>query len=122
MVGTLAGCAKKVSLAGTPLVPAADGQLRISTDNNNNTKVKLTVAHLAPAAALSPPQSIYVVWTRTEDGSPQKQGILEVGDNRKGELEFVTPAQTFEVVVTAEPSPEVQFPSNLIALRSNINR
>jgi hypothetical protein len=122
LVLTVAGCANRVNLVNTPLVPAADGRLTISTDRNDNTKVKLEVKHLAPPSALTPPQETYVVWTRSEDGSPQKQAVLQVGDNRQGEIEFITPAANFEVVVTAESSPDVQFPSNMVAFTSEVGR
>jgi len=117
-----AGCANRTALVGTPMVPAAVGDVKLSNDGNNNTKVKLEVKHLAPASSLSPPRSAYVVWTRTGNGNPEKQGVLQIGDNREGKIEFITPAQDFEVVVTAEDSPDVRYPSSTIALQSDVNR
>jgi hypothetical protein len=118
----LAGCATKVQLVNTPLVPAADGEVRISTDDNNNTKVKLEVKHLAPPSSLTPPQSMYVVWTRADGDQPRNEGMLQIGDNREGKIEFVTPAEQFELLVTAEESVDVRFPSNMVALRADVSR
>jgi hypothetical protein len=118
----LFGCANRVPLESTPLVPAADGRITISTDANNNTRVKLEVKHLAPPSALSPPRGTYVVWTRDQNGDPQKQGTLDIGDNRQGKIEFITSLQDFDVIVTAEESPDVRYPSSAVALRSEVRR
>lgn len=119
---SLGACANKTPLVSTPLVPAAVGEVKLSTDDNNNTKVELQVKYLAPASQLSPPRNAYVVWTRTGTGNPEKQGVLEIGDNREGKIQFITTASNFEVVVTAEESPNARFPSSTVALRSEVNR
>jgi len=118
----LQACVNKARLVSTPVVPAAVGEVEVSTDDNNNTKVKLEVKYLAPPSALSPPRNAYVVWTRTGSANPEKQGVLEIGDDREGKIEFITPASDFEVVVTAEESPDVRYPSSTIALQSEVTR
>ncbi|RPJ60939.1 MAG: hypothetical protein EHM23_08670 [Acidobacteria bacterium] len=117
-----AGCANKTPLVSTPVVPAAVGEVKLSTDDNNNTKVKVEVKYLAPPSALSPPRNAYVVWTWTGSGNPEKQGVLQIGDNRKGEIEFITPAQNFDVIVTAEESADVRYPSSTIAMQTGVSR
>jgi len=118
----LSGCANKARVVTTPLVPAAVGEVKVSTDDNANTNVKLEVKYLAPPSTLSPPRNAYVVWTRTGSGTPEKQGVLEIGDDREGEIEFITSARDFQLVVTAEDSAAVTYPSSAVTMESDVSR
>jgi hypothetical protein len=130
LVGTLAlavlfiapGCSHKVRMTPATSVPAATGVAKITKDKNGNTIVDLKVQHLARPEALTPPQSVYIVWIQPRGGQVIKQGQLRVNDNLEGEFKSPAPAPNFDIFVTAESGPTVTQPSGPEVLRQTINQ
>jgi hypothetical protein len=94
-------------------VPGAKGDVKVANEKSGNTKVKVEVEHLAPAALVTDvenPGTNYVVWIQGPKGLPQNVGVLDVGKDRKGKLETKTPFKQFTVYVTLETSPTVIVP------------
>ena len=60
------------------------------------------------------------MWIEPQDGSPQNQGVLQVGDNEKGDLKMTTTASKFRVIVTAENEQHPKAPSNRIVLQAEV--
>ena len=113
--------AKTYTLEATPLTPGATGTVDAKVDKTGgNTQVSITVDHLARPTLLTPAANEYVVWLEPEDGSPQNQGVLRVGDNEKGSLKMTTTASKFKVLVTAENEAHPQAPSNRVVLRADV--
>lgn len=94
--------AQNLVMAPSKLLPAAVIHLNLGTDNNGNTTVDLKAQHLAQPGSLNPPKSVYVVWVQRDDQRPQRKGQLTVDNNLNGELKFVTPERSFQVIITAE--------------------
>lgn len=92
-------------------IPAAEGKVKVASEKDGNTAVKVQVEHLAPASNLNEDASAYVVWIKADDGLPQNVGVLKVSDKRKGELQTKTPFKEFTVIVTAEQSAAVTIPA-----------
>jgi hypothetical protein len=91
---------------------AAVGKVKVANEKDGNTKVKVEVDHLAPAASTAEEaSSVYVVWITPKDGIPQNAGILKVDSNRKGEFKTKTPFKVFNVMVTLESTPSALLPS-----------
>jgi hypothetical protein len=83
----------------------------------------LRVAHLASPARLTPPASIYVVWTQSlVGGRPQNVGALEVDADLSGRLDTTTPLEAFRVFVTPESSPRAELPSAPPVLSASIGK
>ena len=101
-------------------VQAAKGQVLLGTEKNGNTKVKVEVQHLAPPATVDNDSNAYVVWLQPAGGEPQNVGVLQVGNDLKGELETRTPFKQFQVIVTAEERPNVRAPSGPPVMNTNI--
>ncbi len=111
---------KKYHLTASPSVPAASGQVQVSTDKNGNETVKLNAEHLANPASLTPPRNAYVVWIQMPGGKPENEGQMKVGDNLKASFETVTPYKNFDIFVTAEPDATVKAPSGPEVLRTTV--
>ncbi|MCX6567785.1 MAG: hypothetical protein NT147_01870 [Candidatus Aminicenantes bacterium] len=116
---TTSGCSalgiggKGVSrLEATSMLPAVEGRAKFATTVNDNTRIELTVKHLAHPEKLSPPASHYVVWTRaTKESAAQNIGALVVDKDLNGKLITETSLHSFDLFITAEDSSQVQQPS-----------
>jgi len=125
----LAGCAlfgggiAKATLSASPLLPAAEGSVKYTVTQNDNTRIVLTVRHLANPGNLTPPASTYVVWTRaTKGATAQSIGAMKVDKDLNGELDAETPLHSFEMFLTAEGSGQAQQPSEQVVLWTNYSR
>jgi hypothetical protein len=99
------------SMNTTDKVPSAVGKVKVASEKDGNTKVKVEVEHLAPPPAAFGEATTYVVWLKSGDGHAQNVGVLNVSKDLKGELETRTAFKDFEVMVTAEKDANVTSPS-----------
>ncbi len=117
LIGSLAigGCASMKeqtwTMSTTEKVPAAIGKVKVASEKDGNTKVKVEVQHLAKPEAAFENASTYVVWLKPVEGEAQNVGVLSVGKDLKGELETKTAFKSFEVIVTAEKDANVMAPT-----------
>ncbi len=112
------GCAQTVAFRGSPDVPAALGEAKVSQDSNGNSVIKIEVKHLAPPQNLSPAKEMYVVWAQAPQGRVINLGQMIVGPNRVGRFEGVTPLREFRLAITAEDLAAVATPSKQEILRT----
>lgn len=112
--------AKKYPLTADKSVPAARGQVDVGHDKNGNTKVEITVEHLAPPENLTPPRTAYVVWIQERGAEPRNQGSLRPNKNLKATFKSVTPLKSFDVFVSAESDLNAKAPSGTEVLRASI--
>jgi hypothetical protein len=117
---TVAYAAKKYPMTAASMVPGARAEVAISKDKNGNTRLKMTVQHLANLENLTPRASAYVVWLQERGGNSSNQGQLKVDKNLKATFETVTPLKSFDVLVTAEQDPRTNGPSGPEVLRATI--
>lgn len=118
-----AGCAPTTyHLQSSQQVLAAIGTVKVSSGENGNTKVHVSVQHLAPPQKVAPTATTYVVWARPNvtGATPQNIGALNVDDDLEGELHTVTPLQSFALVITPEPSSQAMAPTNPPVLTVNV--
>ena len=107
-------------MAAASVVPGARAEVEISKDKNGNTKLNMTVQHLANLENLTPRASAYVVWLRERGGNAENQGQLKMDKNLKATFETVTPFKNFEVFVTAEQDARGKGPDGPEVLRATI--
>ena len=107
------GKRQDVKLNASSQVPAADGRVLLSREDNNNTALNVEVKHLAAPQKVDPAANSYVVWSRNHkaDAYPQPLGALSVDQNLNGRLRTVTTQRNFDIFITAEPSSQVTEPS-----------
>jgi len=113
--------ARTYAFQATSIVPGATGAVDAKADKTGgNTMVTIKVDHLARPTLLTPAANEYVVWIEAQDGAPQNQGVLQVGDNEKGDLKMTTTASKFKVLVTAETEPHPKTPSDRVVLQTEV--
>ena len=117
---TVGYAAKKYPMTAASIVPGARAEVEISKDNNGNTKLKMTVQHLANLENLTPRAAAYVVWLRERSGNAENQGQLKVDKNLKATFLTVTPLKSFDVFVTAEQDLRAKDPSGPEVLKATI--
>jgi hypothetical protein len=111
------------SLTASPTLPASEGSVKFGVAKNDNTSIALTVKHLPHPDKLTPPASVYVVWTRAKkDAPPQNIGALTVDKNLTGTLNTVSPLHAFDLLITAEASGQVLAPSGRDLLWTSYSR
>jgi hypothetical protein len=108
------------TMATTEKVPAAVGKVKVAKTKEGNTKLKVEVAHLAQPEEAFANASTYVVWIKPQSGEAQNVGVLNIGKDLKGELETKTAFKTFEVLVTAERSPNVMAPTGRSVMNTRV--
>jgi hypothetical protein len=121
----VAGCAQtkhNIPLDRAQSVPGALGQVKAEKTEQGNTKLAVEVEHLAPPEDLAKGAQVYVVWARKDvkDAKPQNIGALEVGKDRKGKLETVTPLDKFKVSITPESSPTAEKPTHAPIMSADV--
>ena len=122
LFGSIAEAAKKYPMTASSTVPAARGQVDIDKDKNGNTRVNVSVEHLANPQNLTPPATVYVVWLQDRGGNPENQGQLKVDKNLKASFETVTASKGFDLFVTGERDYGAKAPSGPEVLRAAIQQ
>ena len=124
VLSVLSGCAgpSQVRLTGNPDIPGAEGVVTTSTSNDGNTKLDISVKHLAPPEKVEPGASVFMVWVRGLEGGAQaaSQGALVVNSDLSGRMETVTPLRSFELFITPESSQTVTGPTGKTLLSARI--
>jgi outer membrane protein OmpA-like peptidoglycan-associated protein len=109
----------KVDLKGTELMPDASGQARVEIKSKaGRTNVDVEVKGLKPPSSLGAEFLTYVLWVVTPEGRTGNTGEILINKNGDGKLSATTPAQTFSLLVTAEPYFAVRLPSEMLVLQS----
>lgn len=116
----IASWATKYHLTASSLIPGATGDVDAHVDKNGNTSVELKVEHMAEPGQLSPPVTAYVVWFQQSNSTPDKEGELKVGSDRKGEFKTSTPFRNFEIRITAENDPMTKNMSGPVVMRATV--
>lgn len=117
---TIAYAAKKYPMTAASIVPGARGEVEVGKDKNGNTKLKMTVQHLASPSNLTPPATGYVIWLRERNGEASNQGQLKMNKNLQATFETITPFKSFDVFVTAEQDASAKAPSGAQVLTATV--
>lgn len=116
----LSACATRVSLTPTDRVPAAVATMKLATDKNDNTTVKLDIQHLAPPEKLRGDLTVYVVWVRDAAAADWKNvGQLLVNEDREGSREFSVSSREFDIIVSAETDGDATTPGEHVVLEGH---
>jgi len=113
------GGSTKVDLQGTELMPDGGGQVKVEIKTKaGRTSVDAEVKGMRPPSTLGSEFLTYVLWAVTPEGRTGNMGEILLNKNGDGKLSATTPAQTFSLVVTAEPYFAVRLPSEMVVLQS----
>lgn len=113
----------KVDLKATELMSQASGEAKVEIKSKaGRANVEVNVKGLMPPSTLGAEFLTYVVWVVTPEGRTGNTGELLLNKNGDGKLGATTPAQTFSLIVTAEPYFAVRVPSEMVVLQSEIRK
>jgi len=116
------GCASTKPMQSSTAVPAAQGSVEATEDDNGNTALSVRVKHLAQPSMIAPEAQVYVVWIQPRNGAKQSVGALTLDDELEGALDTTTPHKQFTVFVTPEPSNGVAAPTNNPVFTASVDR
>lgn len=107
----LGSCTPSMNFLSSSVVPAATGKVSVKRDKNSNYLIKVNVRNLAPPDRLTPPQRTYIVWMESDRNTIKKLGLLEPSSKAlDASLSTTAVANPNRIFVTAESSPEIQYP------------
>ncbi len=114
-------CAQTVQFQNSAVVPAAQGNVKVKQDDNNNYRIQVNIKDLADIERLDPAKETYVVWMETRQGNTENLGQLRstssfLSNQKKATLETVSSYEPFRVFVTAEHGTNPRYPGNQIVL------
>ncbi|QJD98335.1 hypothetical protein HH214_07580 [Mucilaginibacter robiniae] len=103
------------------VVPAAEGYIKISKDENQNYAIDVNVKRLAEPSRLKPPKELYLVWMESKSNGVKNLGRLNsssgfFSSDLKGLLHAVTPFKPERVFVTAEDQANIPYPGAQVVL------
>jgi len=113
------GGSTKVDLKGTQLMPQAAGEVKVEAKQGaTNLDVSVSGMPQVPSS-LGAEFLTYVLWVVTPDGRTSNTGEILIDKNGNGKLSATNPAQTFALIVTAEPYFAVRVPSEMVVLQND---
>lgn len=117
-------CSTKLKFATSSVVPAAQGSVKISKDDNGNYNLNLNILHLTEPTRLSPSKELYVIWMETENNGIKNIGQLKSGtgffsSTLKASFHTVTSFKPERVFLTAENDAAIQSPGSQVVLTTN---
>ena len=115
------GWSTKVDLKATRLMPQATGEAKVEA-RQGKTNIEVSMKDLAQPTRLGAEFLTYVLWVVTPDGRSGNTGEILINKNGEGKLNATTPAQTFSIIVTAEPYFAVRVPSEMVILENDTRK
>jgi outer membrane protein OmpA-like peptidoglycan-associated protein len=115
------GGSTKVDLKGTDLMPEAIGEIRVAA-KTGATNIEVSIKQMTQPSKLGAEFLTYVLWVVTPDGRTGNTGEILIDKNGEGKLNATTPAQTFAMIVTAEPYFAVRAPSEMVVLENDTRK
>jgi hypothetical protein len=109
-------CAKKVHFLTSSVVPAAEGEVTVKKDKNENYSIKLEIENLAEVSRLQPPKQHYVVWMEADRGMTRNIGMITSSNRLKVSFETVSTLKPTRIFITAEEDGSVQYPGSMVVL------
>jgi hypothetical protein len=121
MVVACSSSDETVQVRGTPASPATDGEVVLTPDARfGNARLAVRLTHVTPAERLNPSARIFVVWSR-RGTMVQRLGTLAYDPHsREASFEATVVPGAFELVISAEASPEVAEPSPYVLLSKSL--
>jgi hypothetical protein len=117
-------CARKSTFLNSSVVPAAQGSVKVKTDNNKNYVIQIQIKDLADPGRLTPSKQSYVAWMETDQGRTENLGFLKTSKSfmsrqMTAKLETVSSYKPIKIFVTAENETNVQYPDRMVVLTTS---
>ncbi len=102
-------------------MPEAIGEIRVEA-KTGATSITVAIKGMSQPSKLGAEFLTYVLWVVTPDGRTGNTGEVLINKNGEGKLNATTPAQTFAMIVTAEPYFAVRAPSEMVVLENDTRK
>jgi hypothetical protein len=119
MLFVFSSCAKKITFLTSSVVPAAEGQISVKNDKNNNYNIQMEITNLADIERLQPARKSYVVWMETVDNLPKNIGRISSSNKLKVSFETVSSMRPTKIFITAEEDETSQYPGSMVVLTTD---
>jgi hypothetical protein len=119
MVLSFSSCAKKVYFLLSSVVPAAQGQITVKNDKNNNYVIQMQITNLADIERLQPVKKSYVVWMETGGNFAKNIGRISSSNQLKVSFEAVSTMRPTKIFITAEEDETSQYPGSMVVLTTD---
>jgi outer membrane protein OmpA-like peptidoglycan-associated protein len=106
-----------VNLSGTSLAPRVTGRAEVEY-KKNDARIKIKVQNFDHPQTLGAYYTTYVIWAITPEG--QADNLIELPAGYTAELQARSSAQTFGIIITAEPHSSVKVPSQKIIAETTL--
>jgi len=116
MIFSFSSCAQKALFLTSSVVPAAQGEVTVKKDKNNNYVIKMQISNLAEIDRLQPPKKSYVVWMEADQGLTRNIGLITSSTALNVSFETVATLRPTRIFITAEEDEGVQYPGSMVVL------
>lgn len=111
----------RYNFSTSPVVPAAEGSVKVKKDKNSNYSINLNVKRLADPKRLSPAKEMYIVWMETEQNGRKNIGQLKTSSGLfsstlTSSLKTVATFKPIGFFITAEDDANIQYPDGQTVL------
>lgn len=121
-IAILQSCSStKYNFSTSPVVPAAEGSVKVKKDNNSNYSIALDVKRLAEPKRLTPAKEMYIVWMETEENGRKNIGQLKTSSGLfsstlTSSLKTVSTFKPTGFFISAEDDANIQYPGGQTVL------
>jgi len=115
------GGSTKIDLIGTALMSTASGEAKVEA-KTGATSIEVSLSGMKQPSALGAEFLTYVLWAVTPDGRTGNTGEIVIDKDGEAKFKVTTPAQTFALIVTAEPYFAVRLPSEIVVLENDTRK
>ena len=112
-------CATKAIFLTSSVVPAAQGEVTIKKNKNNNFAIKIDISDLAEIDRLEPPKKGYVVWMESDRGFTSNIGQITSSNRLNASFETSATLRPTKIFITAEDDIGVQYPGSMVVLTTD---
>ena len=125
MIFLFTSCARKMTFTISPVAPAAQGDVKVKRDKNNNYVIKIEIINLAGIERMQPSKQTYIVWMVTNEGLTKNIGQLIsstsfLSKKLKASFETVSSFYPSKIFITAEENASTQYPGSKVVLSTDI--
>jgi outer membrane protein OmpA-like peptidoglycan-associated protein len=115
------GASTKVDFKSTDLMPQALGEAKVEA-KTGASNIEVSLKNMTDPSKLGAEFLTYVLWIVTPDGRTGNTGELVINKNAEAKLNVTTPAQTFAMIITAEPYFAVRAPSEMVIMENETRK
>jgi outer membrane protein OmpA-like peptidoglycan-associated protein len=106
-----------VGLKGTAIAPRVTGKVDVEY-KKNDARIRLKVENLDSPQTFGAFYTTFVVWAVTPEG--QAENLMELPSGYTAEVQTQSSAQTFGVIISAEPHSAVKMPSQKVVAETTL--